>query len=91
MIKKPSRLELERKVRELESQLVHQYHSANRSIEKAGIKMLTGSGAVISIVALGGREIIAPVCIRDGLSPETIAALKADFARSYDLATMFKP
>lgn len=91
MTKKPSRLELERKVRELEAQLAHQYHFASRTIDKAGIKSLTGSGVIISLVTLGGREIIEPVCIRDGLSPETIAALKADFARSYDIATMFKP
>lgn len=90
-VKNPTRQELERKVRELESQLVHKCHFAIRSIEKAGTKNLTGSGVIISLVVLGGREIIEPLCIRDGLSDETINALKADFARSYEIATMFKP
>jgi hypothetical protein len=91
MIKKPTRQELERKVFELESQLVHRHHFATRSIDKAGTKKFMGSGVIISLVGLGGREIIEPLCIRDGLSDETIAALKADFARSYEIATMFKP
>lgn len=91
MIKKLKSQEMERKIRELEAQLVHRYHFAARTIDKAGIKSLTGSGVILSLVTLGGREIIEPVCIRDGLSDETIAALKADFSRSYEIATMFKP
>jgi hypothetical protein len=91
-IKKPkqTRQDLERKVRELEAQLVHRCHFASRTIEKAGTQHLGASGVIISLVALGGREIIEPVCIRDGLSAETIAALKSDFARSYEIATIFK-
>lgn len=91
MIKKLTRQEMERKIRELEAQLVHRHHFAARTIDKAGVKSLTGSGVILSLVTLGGREIIEPVCIRDGLSDETIAALKADFVRSYEIATMFKP
>lgn len=91
MIKKPTRQEMKQKIRELEAQLVHRYHFASRTIDKAGTKNLVGSGVIISLVMLGGREIIEPLCIRDGLSDETIAALKADFARSYEIATMFKP
>lgn len=91
-IKKPkqTRQDLERKVRELEAQLVHRCHFASLNIEKAGTKHLAASGVIISLVVLGGREIIEPVCIRDGLSEETIAALKSDFARSYEIATVFK-
>ena len=90
MIKKLTRQEMERKIRELEAQLTHRCHFAARNIDKAGIKSLTGSGVILSLVTLGGREIIEPVCIRDGLSDETIASLKADFVRSYEIATMFK-
>lgn len=89
--KEPTRQELERKIFDLESQLVHRCHFASRSIDKAGTKHLIGSGVIISLVVLGGREIIEPLCIRDGLSDETIAAIKADIARSYEIATMFKP
>lgn len=91
MVKKPTKQELRQKILELEAQLVHRYHFAARTIDKAGTKSLIGSGVIISLVALGGREIIEPVCIRDGLSDETIAAIKADIARSYEIATMFKP
>lgn len=91
IVKKLTRQELERKVFELESQLAHRCHFASRSIDKAGTKNIMGSGVIISLVVLGGREIIEPVCIRDGLSDETIAAIKADLARSYEIATMFKP
>jgi hypothetical protein len=87
---KPTRKELEQKVRELEAQLVHRCYFASQAIEKAGTKYLSGSGVIISFAALGGREITEPVCIRDGLSAETIAALKSDFARSYEIATIFK-
>lgn len=92
MVKKSStRQELERKILELESQLVHRCHFASQSIDRAGTKNLMGSGVIISLVVLGGREIIEPLCIRDGLSDETITAIKADIARSYEIATMFKP
>ena len=91
IVKRPTRQELERKVKELESQLVHRHHFATRSIDKAGTKNIMGSGVIISLVVLGGREIIEPLCIRDGLSDETINALKADIIRSYEIATMFKP
>lgn len=88
---KLTRQDLERKVRELEAQLIYRCPFASQSVDKAGVQHLTGSGVIISLTVLGGREIFEPVLIRDGLSAETIVALKADFARSYELATMFQP
>ena len=81
---------LARRVMELEAQLASTCAHASREVEKAG-DLLMASAAVLTISALGGRVIVKPVAIRDGLSPATIAALKADLARSYDLATMTKP
>jgi disulfide oxidoreductase YuzD len=49
-----------------------------------------GSGVVMHLSILGGEDVIEPVCIRDGLSKETIDAIKADLKRSYDLATLLK-
>lgn len=49
------------------------------------------SAAILTITGLGGRVIVAPVAIRDGLSAATIAAIKADLQRSYDLATLMQP
>ncbi len=83
--------ELERKLMEAESSHAHLYHYADANIDKASTGHLMGSGAIITLTVLGGREIFKPVLIRDGLSQETITALKADFVRSYGLATLAKP
>lgn len=92
MKKKPkSRADLEREIKELKGQLANAYYIAANAIHKASVDHLMASGAVLSISALGGREIIDSVVIRDGLSKETIAAIRADLKRSYDLATLHKP
>lgn len=83
--------EVQRKLRETEAQLIHGYHSADTKIDKASTAHLMGSGVVLSLVVLGGREIFAPVCIRDGLSQSTIDAIKNDLRRSYELAASWKP
>lgn len=87
--KKPTRAALQRKIMELEAQMASVYHFADAELHKA--QSLMGSGVLIQMHALGGRELIKPVVIRDGLSPETIAALRNDLIRSYELATLFKP
>lgn len=83
--------ELERKLREAEASQVHRYHFADATIDKASISRCMGSGVVISLTFLGGKEVFDPVMIRDGLSEETIQALKSDFRRSFVTATEFKP
>jgi len=52
---------------------------------------MMASGVVLQLTALGGRELIPPVVIRDGLWPETIAALQEDLRRSFEIATMVNP
>lgn len=84
-------VELERKLREAEASQVHLYHFASATIDKASTDYLMASGVIISLTVLGGREIFSPVMIRNGLSKETIAALKADLVRSYEYAVEFKP
>ncbi|MRN79440.1 hypothetical protein [Brucella sp. 10RB9210] len=86
---KQTKADLRRKIAELEAQLVHTYHFADAELHKAG--NLVGSGVVLRLTALGGREIINPTLIREGLSPDTIAAIRADLLRSYEVATVFKP
>lgn len=83
--------ELERKLREAEASQSYVYHFADATVDKASTKHLMASGVIITLTVLGGREIFEPVLIRDGLSQETITALKADFVRSYELASLFKP
>lgn len=88
--KAPTRADLQRKVIELEAQLACTYHFASATLDKAG-DALTASGCLVRLHALGGRELIPPVLIRDGLSAETIAALRADIVRSYAGAVALRP
>lgn len=90
MTKKTTKADLQRKIMELESQLAHRYHYAQSEIKKASTDHLMASGAIVSVAALGGRVIMGPVLIHDGLSPETIAAIQNDLHRSYEQATMRK-
>ena len=70
---------------------VHTYHFASYALNKLSTNHLAASGLILSITVLGGKEAFDPVMIRDGLSEETIAALKADLVRSYNLAISLKP
>ena len=83
--------ELERKLTEAMAGQVQVYHHASSGITKASTQHLAASGAVITITALGGREIVGPTLILNGLSDATITALKADFVRSFEYATEIKP
>lgn len=87
--KGPSKEDLRWRVIELTAQLASTYHFADATLNKAG--GLMGSGALLQLTALGGRELIPPVVILDGLSPATIAAIRADIVRSWQQATTFKP
>jgi hypothetical protein len=86
---KKTRAQLEREILELNAQLFHVYHFANANIGKADTKRFMGSGVLLQLTAIGGKEIINPVMIKDGLSDATIAAIKSDLKRSYDLLAAF--
>lgn len=83
--------ELERELKEALAGQAHVYQFAEQGLARASTDHLVGSGIVITATVLGGRVLFDPILIRDGFSPELIAALKADFKRSYDLAVMYKP
>lgn len=83
--------ELERKLKEAISGHASAPHFACAGLDKASTDHLAASGVVLTLTVLGGRKICEPVLIRDGLSKETITALKADLVRSFELATLFKP
>lgn len=91
--KKPrtTRAQLRRRVQELEAQLVHVYHFADATLGRASMPHCMGSAVIVQLTALGGQEIINPVAIRDGLSDETIEALRADIRRSYERAVELAP
>jgi len=84
-------VELERKLREAEAAQAHVYHFAIPELRKCTEERLMGSGVVMTLTHLGGRQVFKPVLFRDGLSQATIDALAADMERSYELATRFTP
>lgn len=86
---KKTRAQLQRQVLELTAQLAHVYQFANTEIDRASTKHRMASGVLLQLTAIGGKEIINPVMIKDGLSDATIAAIRADLKRSYDLAVTF--
>jgi hypothetical protein len=89
---KAKRIEiLERRLHEALAGQAHNYHFADRGLDAASTKSLIGSGAIITLTALGGKELIPPTLLRDGLSDNLIAALRSDLRSSYKLATIFRP
>lgn len=89
--KKPTRAALQRKILELEAQLASSCHFAAATLHTASDAHLMASGCLVQLTAIGGRDLIVPVMIRNGLSQDTIKALRADIARSWDWATEMKP
>ena len=87
--KKPTRQQLERKLLEAEALAPCRYGFAHKDIVKASTDHLMSSGVLLQLTVLGGREIINPVVIRDGLSADTIACLQRDIKRSSDQACAF--
>lgn len=81
-----TRAQLLQQVADLEAQLNCAYGSAMSTIDKTGNKHMMASGVLVRLCAIGGREIVTPFMVTDGLSDETIAALKADIRRSYNLS-----
>ena len=82
---------LERQLHEAKAAQVHNHHFAYYGLDKASEDRLKGSGVIITMTVLGGRELFAPVMVSGGLSKETIAALKADLVRSYNFCCELKP
>lgn len=83
--------DLRRKLKEALAGQVHVYHFADMEIEKLSTDHLMASGVVLELRVLGRKQGTTPVLIRDGLSRETINAIKEDLKRSYNLAISFKP
>jgi len=90
-MKRKTKAELERENMELRAQLAYVYATVQSQICKANTEHMMASGVLLQLTALGGRQLITPVVIRDGLSDETIDALRKDLLRSYELATQYKP
>lgn len=88
-IKQNTRADLVRKIQELEAQLLSSYGAASDGIVKASTGHMMASGVIVRVHALGGREIVPAFMVADGLSLETVAALRADIKRSYELTKAY--
>ena len=84
-------VELERKLEYAKAYHIYRHHFASKALDRVSTDKLLGSGVVLSLTLAGGKQPFEPVMIRNGLSPETIAALKADLVRSFNYATELKP
>ena len=87
-MKKPTYSQLERKIKELQALSAPYLFDAFKNIDKTEAM---ASAVVIQITALGGREIVAPFAICDGLSPATIEALKADILKTMRMSHFETP
>ena len=83
--------ELEQKLEEAEAYHTYRHHFASKALNRFSTDSLMGSGVVLSLTLVGGKKLFEPVLICNGLSKETIAALKADLVRSFNYATEMKP
>ena len=75
---KETKKQLKQKIVTLQSQIPSSYVSALRNIENCGNDKYTGSGVILTLTDFNGNPIVYPVCITDGLEPETINALKEE-------------
>lgn len=78
----PTHAQLARQLLEANASRPLRYKLAHKDLEKAG-EALFASGVVVHLTKLGGADAVAPFLIVDGLSPATIAALRADIVRSW--------
>ena len=89
-MKKLTYKQLELKLAEALASSPTRYNIVYGNLKNANIDKLMGSGVLITVQGIGGKHIIDPVLIRDGLSSETVEAIKNDIKRSYDLSVLYK-
>jgi len=80
-------IKLQNELRVLKASAQYARAEAYRNIDKAGQDRYMASAVTITIKNINSDKniIVEEVAISDGLSPATIAAIKADIKRSYDL------
>lgn len=90
--------ELQNKISELQGKLfaseasqLHNLHFASADIQRVCNSKMQGSGIILSIKALNGNDIVKPTMIVNGLSRETILAIKADLTKAYEYTIALKP
>lgn len=84
-------VELERKLFVAQAYQIYRHHFASKALDKLNTDKLMGSGLIVTVTYASGEQAFEPVMIKNGLSKETITALKANLARSFNYATEMKP
>jgi len=82
---------LERKLKESVGSQPYALHFAKLGIMDANRKKTMGSGILVTLNYIGGKEVCLPFVVKDGFSDETIAALRAELEYSFARAIEFKP
>ena len=73
------------------AQIPYRHTFASSALHKFSTDRLSGSGVILSLTLLGGRQLFQPVMISNGLSDATIKALQDDLLRSFQYNTEIKP
>jgi hypothetical protein len=81
-MKKPTYKQLEQQLRSMTAQHPSAARSALSTLDTTSTEKCMGSGVILTITGLEGMELVSPVCIVDGLTPEAIASLKSEIRRS---------
>jgi len=87
---RPTLTKLKRENLELKASTGAAHVHQHRNIKNASTDKLMGSGCLLEISGIGGKLLIEPIMISDGLSPETIAAIQKDIKRSLELKNLHK-
>ena len=85
---KTKRSDLYRQIRELKSQSGVRHYEAYADLYKASVDKMMASGVILELTAVGGKTLINPVLIRDGLSNKTIVCLREDIQRSLKIEAL---
>ncbi|GAB1340910.1 hypothetical protein [Gemmatimonas sp.] len=83
---------LQRRITHLEGQLGAAYYHAIRALDHASVTSSSNrcaDGVLLSLHTLHGEAVFDPVVIPHGLQDPTIAALKAEMTRAFELATNY--
>lgn len=90
---KETKKQLKRKLQILESDNFYALAKAYENIDRCNTNNFMASGVTITIKNINKDNpiICEEFCILDGLSDETIEAIKKDIKRSYDLKMSYIP
>jgi hypothetical protein len=76
---------LQRALFNLRAQDIGAYKTANEQLRALAKKSLMGSGVIVQILYLDGKEALSPVMISDGLCKDSIRFLCDNVVRSHEL------